>query len=103
MTRTDIEKKILALPARERIALAKLILGSLGDERQQELRARLSQPPTAEFSDEVLAQVEAGFNSGESREWTNEDWDALKRGEYRHPPDPDSWAIPAQGNGSGHD
>ena len=103
MTRTEIEDRVLALPTGERVAVAEAILTSLSAARREAFRERLA-PPTGEdleaLSAELAAKLDAAFSSGEGRVWTEADWDALKRGEYRHAPDPDSWAIPPSANRS---
>ena len=47
-----------------------------------------------ELVERFEAEVRNGGASGPGRVWTDEDWEKLKRGEYEHPPEPDSWAVP---------
>lgn len=47
-----------------------------------------------ELAERFEAEVRKGEASGPGRIWTDADWEALKRGEYVHPPESDSWAVP---------
>lgn len=91
MTRTEIERQALGLPAAERAVLLKalreslLAEGQLPPEEQQAMR---------ELRTQFEIQLAAGFASGTGRVWNEEDWAALKRGEYKHPLEEDSWATP---------
>ena len=63
------------------------LLEALEDETAgQEGRAAMEQ----RFGDEIRK----GLESGPGREWRDEDWQALMRGEYKHTPEEDSWAVP---------
>ena len=48
----------------------------------------------SELREQFEAEVAAGFASGEAVEWTDEDWERLMRGDYRHPVRDESWALP---------
>ena len=91
MTRTEIEKQALSLPAAEREALYHALRVSL---LKEGLPLEEDQGALERLQRQFEAQVEAGFASGEGRVWTDEDWAKLKRGEYQHPPEEDSWATP---------
>jgi hypothetical protein len=39
-------------------------------------------------------EIRKGLESGPGREWRDEDWEALLRGEYKHTPEEESWAAP---------
>lgn len=39
-------------------------------------------------------EIRKGLEGGPGREWRDEDWEALMRGEYKHAPEEDSWAVP---------
>jgi hypothetical protein len=90
MNRAEIEKQALRLPVKDRAALLAVLHTSLAQD------SRLSQAEPAELvalRAAVESRLEAAFE-GEPQEWTDEDWAALLRGEYRYPPDPDSQAAP---------
>jgi hypothetical protein len=90
MTLMEIEAAVLSLPEPERESLARKMLASLrkapltpAEEQELEaLRARLE------------PQLEEWF-SGPAEPMTEEDWESLFRGEYKHPPVSKSPAVPA--------
>ena len=79
----------MTLPKPERAALARKMLASLAEvpltpEEEAELEA---------LRQRLEPQLEAWF-SGPAEAMTDQDWDALLRGEYKYPPDPESLAVP---------
>lgn len=58
------------------------------------LVARRSPEELAALRASFESEVAEGFTSGESREWSDADWQRLERGDYRYPPRSDSWATP---------
>lgn len=47
-----------------------------------------------ELATRFEAEVRKADAGGPGRVWTDAHWEALKRGEYVHTPEPDSWAVP---------
>ena len=65
------------------------------DAKEQWLRGALREAlDRRELAERFEAEVRKGEASGPGRVWTDADWEALKRGEYVHPPEADSWAVP---------
>lgn len=97
MTRAEIERAVLELPQADRAALTATLLESLpATERQAMLRPPLTDAERRELQSlkaRLDPQIESWFQ-GEGREWTQEDWEALFRGESRHEPETDSLAVP---------
>lgn len=60
-------------------------------------KERQFEAPQGETLDEMGARLEAQVEewfAGPSEEMGEEEWAALLRGEYRYPPEEDSWAVP---------
>jgi hypothetical protein len=47
-----------------------------------------------ELAEQFEAEVRKGDASGPGRVWADADWERLRRGEYAHLPEVDSWAVP---------
>jgi hypothetical protein len=71
-------------------------LGIQGDESKERWlrRTLLEALHRGEQAERFEDQVRKAHSGGPGRSWTDADWEALKRGEYIHPPEPDSWAVP---------
>ena len=98
MTRAEIEAQIRTLPAAERAALMDELLQNLPEPLRADLVTRLvtrrSPEELAALRDRFESEVAEGFASGESREWSDADWQRLESGDYRYPARGDSWATP---------
>lgn len=79
----EIERRLEAIGIQDHEAKQRWLREALGEAlRRRELAGRFE------------AEVRKADDSGPSRVWTDADWEALKRGEYTHPPEPGSWAVP---------
>lgn len=79
----EIEKRLEAIGVQDEAAKQRWLRNALRDAlHRQELAERFE------------AEVRKADADGPGRLWTDADWEALKRGEYVHPPEADSWAVP---------
>jgi hypothetical protein len=79
----EIEERLEAIGIRDDEEKARWLRDAL----REALRCR-------ELVVQFEADVRKGEASGRGRVWSDEAWERLERGEYRHPPEPDSWAAP---------
>ena len=73
-------------------------LGIQGDDEDKErwLRRALREAfHRREQAERFENQVRKAGVGGPGRLWTDAAWEALKHGEYIHPPEPDSLAVPS--------
>jgi hypothetical protein len=97
MTLRELQREALELQAEERAVLVGTLIQSLDPSQRKTVRDHLDEDQRREMDelgDRLEAQMESWFTEGEGREWTQDDWARLKKGEYRHAPDPESLAVP---------
>ena len=80
----DMEERLEALGAKNPESKARLA-GEVLERALAELAA---------LETRLKIEVEAAFASGPGREWGDEEWGALLRGEFRHEPEEDGLATP---------
>jgi len=79
----DIEKRLEALGVQD------------DEAKEQWLRAAIRKAlDRGVLVERFEGEVRKADEGGPGRVWTEADWEALKRGEYVHPPEADSWAVP---------
>ena len=85
------EKLLEKLGAKDQEAKAALARQRLLEALEHEAAGRRER---AVLEQRFREEIGKGLQSGPGREWRDEDWEALMRGEYKHEPEEDSWAVP---------